>query len=37
MFANLLLALGAGLAQASSSACAMWFLDEPECPKSLLK
>ncbi len=24
-------------ANASSVACAYWFLDEPECPKSLIK
>ncbi len=37
VLANLLLAVGSGLAQGSSSACIMWFFDEPECPKSLLK
>ena len=37
VLANLLLAVGSGLAQGSSSACIMWYLDEPECPKSLLK
>ena len=37
MFTNLLVALGSGLAQGSSSACVFMFLDEPECPKSLLK
>lgn len=37
MLANLLVALGSGLAQGSSSACVFMYFDEPECPKSLLK
>lgn len=37
VLANLLLAVGSGLAQGSSSACVFMFFDEPECPKSLLK
>lgn len=24
-------------ANAASTACAFWFLDEPECPKNLIK
>lgn len=37
MFANLLSAIGASLAQGAASACVFMFFDEPECPKSLLK
>lgn len=36
-FTNLLVGLGSLLAKSANIACAMWFLDEPECPKSLLK
>lgn len=37
MFANLLMMLGLGAANAESQACMVVFIDEPECPKSLLK
>lgn len=36
-FANLLAALGIGVANAGSQACLVVFLDEPECPESLIK
>ncbi len=36
-YTNLLIGLGSLLAKSTSVACAMWFFDEPECPKSLLK
>ena len=37
MFANLLALLGLGAASAGSKACGIWFIDEPECPESLIK
>lgn len=37
MLANLLALLGIGAANAGSQACAHWFIDEPECPESLIK
>lgn len=37
MFANLLKMLGLNAASSQSHACIMVFLDEPECPKSLIK
>ena len=37
LLANFFVDLGSGLAQGSSSACVFMFLDEPKCPKSLLK
>ncbi len=37
MFAKLLAMLGLGAANAGSQACFMWVVDEPECPKSLIK
>lgn len=36
-FANLLALLGFGAAEAGSQACAFWYVDEPECPESLIK
>lgn len=36
-FASILKALGLGAANAGSQACLLWILDEPECPKSLIK
>ncbi len=36
-FANLLAALGFGAAKTGSQACAMFMIDEPECPESLIK
>ena len=35
--ASLLSSLGSMFAGASSAACAGWWYDEPECPKSLIK
>lgn len=35
--ASLLSSLGGMFANASSSACLAWWIDEPECPKSLIK
>ena len=37
LFASILATLGFGAAGAGSQACWMWFIDEPECPKSLIK
>lgn len=37
MFAKLLAMLGLGAANSGSQACLMWMIDEPECPKSLIK
>lgn len=37
LFSNILAALGLGAANVGSQACAIWFADEPECPKSLVK
>lgn len=37
LFASILAALGFGAAGAGSQACWGWFLDEAECPKSLIK
>lgn len=36
-FANLLAMLGIGAAKTGSSACIFMVIDEPECPKSLIK
>lgn len=35
--ASVLSSLGGLFANASSSACVVWWIDEPECPKSLIK
>lgn len=37
LFASILAALGFGVAGAGSQACFSWIIDEPECPKSLIK
>lgn len=37
MLANLLALLGLGAANTGSQACIHWFLDESECPESLIK
>ncbi len=37
LFASILSFLGGGAATTGSQACVIIFLDEPECPKSLLK
>lgn len=36
-FASLLSKLGIGAAETGSKACIMIWMDEPECPKSLIK
>lgn len=36
-FASILKALGLGAANMGSQACLLWMVDEPECPKSLIK
>lgn len=36
-FASILKALGLNAANAGSQACIYWIIDEPECPKSLIK
>lgn len=35
--ANFFVELGSNLTNSSESACAAWFIDEPVCPKSLIK
>ena len=35
--ASLLSSLGSMFAGAGSVACPLWWLDEPDCPKSLIK
>ena len=35
--ASLLAAIGSAVASVGSQACAFIILDEPECPKSLIK
>ena len=35
--ANLLANAGETVAITGSSACVLWFADEPECPESLVK
>lgn len=37
LFASILAALGLNAASAGSQACWMVFVDEEECPKSLIK
>lgn len=37
MLANLLAMLGLGAASTGSQACIHWYIDEPECPESLIK
>lgn len=36
-FASILKALGIGAANTGSQACIYWVVDEPTCPKSLIK
>ncbi len=36
-FASILKALGISAASTGSQACIFWYVDEPECPKSLIK
>lgn len=35
--ASILSGLGSMFANATSVACDTWWIDEPECPKSLIK
>ena len=35
--ASLLSSLGGMFAGVASTACGLWWFDEPECPKSLIK
>lgn len=37
MFSALLSFLGFKAASVGSQACVLWMLDEPKCPKSLIK
>ena len=37
LFASVLTFLGVGAASTGSQACAFWYIDEPECPESLIK
>ncbi len=37
IIATLLSSIGGLFANTSSTACVAWWLDEPECPKSLIK
>ena len=37
LFASILSFFGMGAASTGSQACAFLWLDEPECPKSLIK
>lgn len=36
-FANILSLVGSAVASLGSNACLVMILDEPECPKSLIK
>lgn len=37
LLADILVGVGSGAADTASQACIMWFIDEPEMPKSLIK
>jgi len=37
MFATILGFLGKAFGVAGANMCAMFYMDEPECPKSLIK
>lgn len=37
VIANFFIDVGSAAVDVGSKACAMWFADEPECPKSLIK
>lgn len=37
LLANIFAGVGTMAADGESSACIMWYIDEPECPKSLIK
>lgn len=37
VIANFFIDVGSAAADTGTKACFMWFVDEPECPKSLIK
>ena len=37
VIANFFIDVGSSAASAESNFCFVWFADEPECPKSLLR
>lgn len=37
LLADILVGVGSSAANGASQACFMYFIDEPECPKSLIK
>lgn len=37
ILANFFVSVGDALAGVASTACFVWYIDEPECPKSLIK
>lgn len=37
LLANIFAGVGTMAADGASVACPMWYVDEPECPKSLIK
>ncbi len=37
IFASVAAKMGSFAAEFGSQACVLWWFDEPECPKSLLK
>lgn len=37
ILANILGSIGAFAATMGTNACVTWYVDEPECPKSLIK
>nr|MBP3258543.1 cyclic lactone autoinducer peptide [Bacilli bacterium] len=37
MFASILGFIGKAFGVAGANMCLAWFIDEPECPKSLIK
>ena len=37
ILASILGSIGAFAATAGTNACFTWYIDEPECPKSLMK
>ncbi len=37
MFAGLLSFLGKAFGVAGANMCMIWYIDEPECPKNLIK
>lgn len=37
LLANIFAGVGTMASDGASNACVMWYIDEPECPKSLIK